>query len=93
MRNRLKIQGFNYFQFKGRTIEVIKQNLQWIQEGKLKYRETITDGFENATKALIGVMKGENTGKAVVRVQATHVDNESLNFSHALNKFKKIQTR
>lgn len=72
-------------------MEAINQNLKWIQENKLKYRETITDGFENAVKALIGIMKGENTGKAIVRVKSSHVQEESLNFSHALSKFKKIQ--
>nr|CAD7413555.1 unnamed protein product [Timema poppensis] len=33
--------------------------------GKLKYRETVTEGFENMPKAFIGMLRGENTGKAV----------------------------
>nr|CAD7577525.1 unnamed protein product [Timema californicum] len=35
--------------------------------GKLKYRETVTEGFENMPKAFIGMLRGENTGKAVVK--------------------------
>lgn len=49
-------------------MEGIKQNLQWIQEGKLKYKETVTEGFENMTKAFISLLKGENFGKAIVKV-------------------------
>lgn len=45
-----------------------EQNLKWILEGKLKYQETITEGFENLPQALIDMMKGGNTGKALVKV-------------------------
>ena len=91
IQKQLRVQGFHATQFRDRWMNGIKQNLQWVQENKLKYRETIYDGFENATKALIGVMKGENTGKALVRVKASHVENESLDFNNALTKFKKFQ--
>lgn len=37
-------------------------------QGKLKYREHITEGFENTPKAFIGMLKGENMGKAIVKV-------------------------
>lgn len=36
-------------------------------QGQLKYKETVTNGFENMPKAFIGMLKGENTGKAVVQ--------------------------
>lgn len=42
--------------------------LQWIQEGKIKYHETITQGFENQPKAFVEMLRGKNTGKAVVKV-------------------------
>jgi NADPH-dependent curcumin reductase CurA len=32
------------------------------------YRETVTEGFENAPKAFMGMLRGENVGKAVVKV-------------------------
>lgn len=64
----LEMRGFLVSTWKHRWMEGINQNLKWFQEGKLLYRETITDGFENMTRALIGVLRGENTGKAVVKV-------------------------
>ena len=39
-----------------------------MQEGKIKYREQQIDGLESAPRALIGLLKGENFGKVVVRV-------------------------
>jgi NADPH-dependent curcumin reductase CurA len=41
---------------------------QWIREGKLKYREQIVEGFENAPRAFIGMLQGENIGKQLVKV-------------------------
>ncbi|XP_078588073.1 prostaglandin reductase 1-like [Branchiostoma floridae x Branchiostoma japonicum] len=46
----------------------MEQMVQWIKEGKLKYREHVTEGFENMPKAFIGMLVGENTGKAVVKL-------------------------
>ena len=40
---------------------------QWIDEGKLKYRSTVIDGFENLPNALISLFAGENIGKMMVR--------------------------
>jgi len=40
---------------------------QWLKEGNLKYREHVVTGFENAPRALIGVLQGDNTGKMLVR--------------------------
>jgi NADPH-dependent curcumin reductase CurA len=43
---------------------------RWVQEGKIKYREQLIDGLEQAPQALIGLLKGENFGKVVIRVSA-----------------------
>lgn len=40
------------------------------QEGKIKYREQLIDGLDQAPQALIGLLKGENFGKVVIRVAA-----------------------
>jgi hypothetical protein len=40
----------------------------WVKAGKLKWRETIVDGIENAPRAFIGLFKGDNLGKMLVRV-------------------------
>ncbi|CAH1101134.1 unnamed protein product [Psylliodes chrysocephalus] len=65
----LRMEGFNVSRWAGdRYIEGIKQNLQWIKEGKLKCRETVTNGFENMFDAFTEMLKGKNVGKAVVKV-------------------------
>jgi NADPH-dependent curcumin reductase CurA len=42
----------------------------WLREGKSKYREDITDGLENASRELIGLLKVEDFGKKIIRVSA-----------------------
>jgi len=64
----LKMEGFLVSRWNDRWDEGIKQNLQWIKEGKLVYPETVTEGFENTPKAFMGMLQGENFGKAVVKV-------------------------
>lgn len=49
-------------------MEGIEQNLEWIKQGKLKYQETVTEGFQNTFKAFTDMLSGANTGKAVVKV-------------------------
>ncbi|XP_046742909.1 prostaglandin reductase 1-like [Diprion similis] len=66
--SQLKMEGFIVMRWQNRWMEGIEQNLKWIKEGKLKYRETFTDGFENMFDAFVGLLQGENTGKAVVKV-------------------------
>lgn len=41
---------------------------KWLQEGKLKYEETIIEGFENTPEAFLGLFKGTNLGKQIVKV-------------------------
>jgi len=38
--------------------------------GKIRYREDVVDGLENAPRALIGLLRGENFGKQLVRVSS-----------------------
>lgn len=40
----------------------------WVQEGKVKFREDVVDGLENAPQAFIGLLESRNLGKLVVRV-------------------------
>ena len=42
----------------------------WVQDGKVKSREDIVEGLENAPKAFIGLLEGKNFGKLIVRVAA-----------------------
>nr|CAI5870066.1 unnamed protein product [Callosobruchus analis] len=61
------ISGFIVTRWANRWMEGIEQLAKWIKEGKLKYRETVTDGFEKMPEAFIDMLKGGNTGKAVVK--------------------------
>ncbi|KAJ9577790.1 hypothetical protein L9F63_005646 [Diploptera punctata] len=65
----LKMEGFIVTRWSQRWQEGIKQNLKWIEEGKIKWRETVTEGFENMPKAFFGMLKGENFGKAVIKAK------------------------
>jgi len=64
----LRMEGFVNSRWIDRYLEGIQQNLQWVKEGKLKYRETITEGFENMFDAFTSMLRGKNTGKAIVKV-------------------------
>lgn len=67
----LKVEGFVVTRWEDRYIEGIMQNLQWLREGKLRYRETVTKGFENMFDAFIGMLRGENFGKAIVQAKTS----------------------
>jgi len=47
--------------------EAIKIMGQWIKEGKLKFKETVVDGFNNMPQALIDLLDGKNFGKMIVK--------------------------
>ncbi|KAF4520438.1 hypothetical protein B566_EDAN004010 [Ephemera danica] len=63
----LKMEGFVVSKWGDRWMEGIQQNMKWIKEGKLKFRETMTEGFTNMPKAFISMLRGENTGKSVIK--------------------------
>lgn len=39
-----------------------------LRDGRIKYRQDVVDGLENAPRGLMGLLKGENAGKRIVRV-------------------------
>jgi NADPH-dependent curcumin reductase CurA len=65
---RARVQGFLVFDFVDRYRHALEQIDQWMREGKVQYRETIVDGLENAPNAFIGLFRGENLGKQLVRL-------------------------
>jgi NADPH-dependent curcumin reductase CurA len=66
---RIKMQGFIIFDDYGhRYGEFFSQMSTWVKEGKIKFREDIVDGLENAPQAFIGLLEGENFGKLVIKV-------------------------
>nr|WP_295084245.1 NADP-dependent oxidoreductase [uncultured Roseateles sp.] len=66
---RIRMQGFIIFDDYGhRYPEFAKDMGQWLAQGKIKFREDIVDGLENAPQAFIGLLEGKNFGKLIVRV-------------------------
>ncbi|XP_066972965.1 prostaglandin reductase 1-like [Macrobrachium rosenbergii] len=63
----LRLEGFMVPNWASRWMEGIKQLKEWLVQGKLKYKETVEEGFENIPKAFIGLFTGDNTGKAIVK--------------------------
>lgn len=68
LHKQLRVEGFLVHRWIDKWAEAVNQNLEWVEENKLIIREHVTDGFENIPKAFIGLMKGENIGKAIVKV-------------------------
>ncbi|XP_050533613.1 prostaglandin reductase 1-like [Daktulosphaira vitifoliae] len=64
----LKIEGFIVSRWGEKWMDGIQQNLNLIKEGKLIHPEHITAGFENLPEAFMGMLRGDNIGKALVKV-------------------------
>ncbi len=63
-----RAEGFLVFQFAERYPAGLQQLAQWLKEGRLKYREDIVEGIENAPGAFIGMLQGHNMGKQLVKL-------------------------
>lgn len=61
-------KGFIVDEYKARFPEGTKQMAEWLKQGKLKYKESVVQGLENTPKAFLGLFKGENIGKQLVKV-------------------------
>lgn len=64
----LKMTGFRVWKWSDRWTDGIEQNLDWMEEGKLKARETVIEGFDQAPMALINTLRGTYFGKVIVKV-------------------------
>jgi NADPH-dependent curcumin reductase CurA len=65
---RLTIRGFIVRDFAARHADFLRDMSQWVREGKVKYREYVTEGLDSAPAAFMGLLKGANFGKQLVRV-------------------------
>ena len=65
---RARMQGFLVSDYAHRFDEAARRLVRWVAEGKLHWREDVTDGLENAPRAFLGMLRGENRGKALVKV-------------------------
>lgn len=70
LKMKVKVQGFIiYDSFPLETYKAFYADMtKWLKEGKVKYREQVVDGLENAPQALNDVLAGRNFGKMVVKV-------------------------
>jgi NADPH-dependent curcumin reductase CurA len=65
---RLRMQGYIISDHFDRFGEFAAQAAEWVRDGRLRYRETIVEGIENAPRAFLGLFQGENIGKMLVKV-------------------------
>ncbi len=65
---RARAQGFLVSDYAERFPEGLQGMRQWLKQGKLKYREDVAQGLENAPQAFIGMLQGKNLGKQLVQV-------------------------
>ena len=68
---RLTMRGFIVSDHPEACEQYVGKAIGWLQEGKLKYRESVTEGVENAPQAFIDLLKGRNTGKQIVQLAST----------------------
>jgi NADPH-dependent curcumin reductase CurA len=66
--NRIRMQGMIVFDWKDRYGEAVEGLAGYLAEGKLKYRESVVHGIDNAPKGLIALLTGGNFGKQLVKL-------------------------
>jgi NADPH-dependent curcumin reductase CurA len=68
LQNRLRVEGFIVGDHYDLQPQFVQEVGAWIRSGELKYRETVVEGVENTLEAFLGVLRGDNIGKMVVRL-------------------------
>jgi hypothetical protein len=63
------LQGFIVSNYSERFGEALTHLTQWLNEGKIKYTETVIEGFDNLPEAFLGLFSGSNYGKMLVRTE------------------------
>jgi NADPH-dependent curcumin reductase len=66
--NRIKVQGFIVFDFQEKYRDAAAELGQWLAAGQLRYRETVAEGLRAAPAAFIGMLRGDNLGKQLVKL-------------------------
>lgn len=66
--NRVRLQGFIISEHMEVWPQALRELASWFAEGKLRYRESVADGLANAPAAFMGMLRGHNLGKQVVRL-------------------------
>jgi NADPH2:quinone reductase len=68
--SRASVEGFLVNDFQARFEQATRQLAAWVGDGTIEYRETVTEGLENAPDAFLGLFDGENVGKQLVAIDA-----------------------
>lgn len=72
---RVKLQGFIInLDFPDKFPEFMRDVGGWVREGKIRYREQIVEGLENAPEAFRGLLEGRNFGKLVIKVGPEEIE-------------------
>jgi NADPH-dependent curcumin reductase len=66
--HRLKVEGFIVSEHMDTWPQALKELGGYVVQGKIKYHETIAQGIESAPRAFIGLLRGENLGKQLVKI-------------------------
>jgi NADPH-dependent curcumin reductase CurA len=62
------MEGFVASDFGHLNAQFLADMTGWLKDGRIKYQETILDGFERGPEGLIGLFEGRNNGKMLIRV-------------------------
>ena len=68
LRKRLNLRGFIVSDFAAKQGDFLRDVGEWVRTGRLKYREDIVEGLEQAPAAFLGLLQGKNFGKMLVKV-------------------------
>jgi NADPH-dependent curcumin reductase len=66
----VKLQGFRIGNHLARRDQALGELMAWYRAGRLKWHETVAEGFEQAPAALVNMLSGGNVGKQLVRLGA-----------------------
>ena len=55
-------------EFKEKWEQATRELAEWMRQGKIKYKETVLEGIENAPQGLRDVLSGKNFGKQLIKV-------------------------
>jgi len=65
---RARMQGFLVFDYAQRFPDAMQQLESWVRAGRIRFREDILDGIDEAPGAIAGLYRGENLGKRLIRI-------------------------
>lgn len=65
---KIRINGFIVSDYGEMLPQFLEDTVKWIKEGKIKSKETVVEGLENAVDAFLGLFSGDNFGKMIVKI-------------------------